>query len=142
MSIENLAPGSTWKSGSLKIACTVLAVVAALFLFSGPLVRWVGTSAGSGTNHFQEAAWFVNPAAASAGVKGGSIVPIAITANQRSAIHWWEAVGGIPVSSGMVSVGPGEPSEVRVVVPIVSATSWVTISVGRLATALRVEVKR
>lgn len=131
----------TTKLGSLRTAAAVLVVVVGVFLLSGPIVRWVGSGAGSGELPYREAAWFVNPSAASVGVTGGSQIRVAITASIRVDVHWSENVGGIVLSSGVVRVTPGAQAEVTVMLPVVKRPTWAKISVGRLAAPLRVELE-
>jgi hypothetical protein len=132
--------GRVVNSGGARIALVVL-VVAAAFLASGPVVRLVGDAAGIGGQPYRESAWFVQPAAASAGIRGGSSVPIALSASRRAEVRWSELAGGAIVSSGTVRVGPGLPATVRVPLPVVRRWTWVTISVDRLAAPLRLGVE-
>jgi hypothetical protein len=132
--------GRVMNSGSARIALVVF-VIAGAFLVSGPVVRLVGGAAGIGEQPYSESAWFVQPAAVSAGIHGGSSVRIALSASRRAEVHWSELAGVAIVSSGSVRVGPGRPVIVRVQLPVVRTRTWATISVDRLAAPLRVEVE-
>jgi len=132
---------SAMKSNELRIPGAILLIVAVVFLISGPVVRWVGTTAGIDRLPNRETAAFVNPTAASAGFSGGSQVRIAITSSRQGVIRWSEAVNGTFVSRGTVTIRPGAPSDIQVLLPKVNKASWATISIDRLATPLRVEVR-
>jgi len=123
-----------------RVAASLLAL-AATFLASGPLEHLVANAAGIGEQPYRESAWFTHPAAASAGITGGAIVQIAVTANRRAELHWSDVVDGIVFSSGTVALGPGRVANVRVRLPVVVARTWATITVGHLAAPLRLEVK-
>ncbi len=127
-------------SNIARIALVVI-VMAGAFLISGPVVRLIGDAAGISGQPYLESAWFVKPAAASAGIRGGSSVGIAFRASRRVEVHWSELATGAIVSSGTVRVGPGRPVTVRVRLPVVRKRTWVTISVDHLAAPLRVEVE-
>ena len=127
-------------SGNARIALVVI-VMAGAFLVSGPVVRLIGDAAGIGGQPYRESAWFVQPAAASAGIRGGSSIEIAFSASRQVEVHWSELASGAIVSSGTVRVGPGRPVTVRVRLPVVRRSTWATISVDRFAVPLRVEVE-
>lgn len=127
-------------SANARIALVVI-VMAGVFLVSGPVVRLIGNAAGISGQPYRESAWFVQPAAASAGIRGGSSIGIAFSASRRVEVHWSEVAAESIVSSGTVRVAPSRPVTVRVRLPVVRKRTWVTISVDRLAAPLRVEVE-
>jgi hypothetical protein len=127
---------------SILVVSAVLVVVAVVFIVSGPAVRWIGKTAGLNELPYRETASFINPAIVNAGIKGGTHVGVALTANRGSVLSWSETISGLPVAFGVVVVRPGVVSDVQVPLPVVSKRTWATILVEGLPAALRVEVKR
>lgn len=127
-------------SGNARIALAAF-VMAGVFFASGPVVRLVADAAGIDGQPYRESAWFVQPVAASAGIRGGSSVRIALSASRRAEVHWSELVGQAIVSSGTVRVGPDRPVTIQVRLPVVRRPTWATISIDPLAAPLRVEAE-
>jgi hypothetical protein len=125
----------------LKAAGVVLVLVVVLCTASGPLLRWVGRTAGIDSRPYQETAAIAYPSVADAGVVRGSHVRIALTVIRRSVIPWSATAGGFLDALGAADVRPGRVSYVLVPVPDVKTRTWLTIHVGGLPAPLRVEVR-
>ncbi len=130
-----------WNGHRLKAAGVAVIFVVALFTASGPLVRWVGRTAGIDSLPYRETAAFAYPSVADAGVVRGSHVRIAITVIRRSVVPWSATAGGFLEALGAVDVRPGRVSYVLVPVPDVRTRTWLTIHIGGLPAPLRVEVR-
>jgi len=130
-----------WNGHSLKAAGVVLVLVVVLCTASGPLLRWVGRTAGIDSRPYQETAAIAYPSVADAGVVRGSHVRIALTVIRRSVIPWSATAGGFLDALGAADVRPGRVSYVLVPVPDVKTRTWLTIHIGGLPAPLRVEVR-
>jgi len=130
-----------WNGHSLKAAGVVLVLVVVLCTASGPLLRWVGRTAGIDSRPYQETAAIAYPSVADAGVVRGSHVRIALTVIRRSVIPWSATAGGFLDALGAADVRHGRVSYVLVPVPDVKTRTWLTIHVGGLPAPLRVEVR-